>query len=87
MRLRIFQGLVFVVLGLFAFDCAQDVAGVCDTAQADACHACFCGPHLATQGINKIVIAPVPVPYVSYEPSSYAYHLPASIFRPPRLAA
>lgn len=78
--------MVLAALGLFAFDCAQDIAGVCE-AQADACHACFCGPHLAPQGVTGIVIAPVPVPYVSYEPSSYAYHLPASIFRPPCLAA
>ncbi|MCM2304346.1 MAG: hypothetical protein NDJ72_06565 [Elusimicrobia bacterium] len=85
MRRRIFQGLVFAVLGLFAFDCAQEVAGLCDA--DEACQACFCGPHLAPQGVAEIAIAPVPVPYVSYEPSSYAYHMPASIFRPPRLAA
>lgn len=78
---------MLAALGLFAFDCAQDVAGLCDTAEADACHACFCGPHLAPQGVAGIVIAPVAVPYLSYEPSSYAYHLPAAIFRPPRLAA
>ncbi|MBI2788674.1 MAG: hypothetical protein HYX59_08335 [Elusimicrobia bacterium] len=87
MRRRIFQGLVLAVLGLFAFDCAQDAASLCDSAQADACHACFCGPHLAPQGVTEIVIAPVPVPFVSYEPSSCAYHLPSSIFRPPCLAA
>lgn len=87
MRRKIFQGLAFAALGLFAFDCAQDVAGVCDVAEADACHACFCGPHLAPQGVTEIAIAPAPVPFVSYEPSSYAYHLPASIFRPPCLAA
>lgn len=87
MRRRIFQGLMLAALGLFALDCAQVVAGLCEPAQGDACHACFCGPHLAPQGIMEIVIAPVPVPFVSYEPSSYAYHLPTSIFRPPCLAA
>lgn len=88
MRRRVFQGLVFAALGLFAFDCAQDVAGLCETAQeADACHACFCAPHLAPQGVVDIEIAPVPAAYASYEPSSYAYLLPASIFRPPCLAA
>lgn len=87
MKRKILQGVVLLVLGLFVFDCAQDVAGTCESAQTDACHACFCGPHLAPQGVTGIVIAPVPVPYVSFEPSSYAYHLPTSIFRPPRLAA
>lgn len=87
MRRWVFRGFVFVALGLFAFDCAQDVASNCETEAADACHACFCGPHLAPQGVLEIAIAPVPVPYASYQPSSYAYHPPTSIFRPPRLAA
>lgn len=87
MRRRIFQGLVLAALGLFAFDCALDVVSGCETDQSDACHTCFCGPHLAPQGVTGIVIAPAAVPFVSYEPSSYAYHLPTSIFRPPRLAA
>ncbi|MBI2386737.1 MAG: hypothetical protein HYV14_12075 [Elusimicrobia bacterium] len=85
MRRWIFQGLVFAVLGLFAFDCAQEVAGLCDT--TEACQACFCGPHLAPQGVAEIAIAPVPAKYASYERSAYAYLPPSSIFRPPRLAA
>ncbi len=88
MRGRILRFLCAVALGLAFFDNISDAAGCEDTKAATAvCHSCSCGPHFVSQGVVEIVVAPAPVPYASYKPTSYALFLSESIFHPPCLAA
>lgn len=88
MRRRVLKFLCAVALGLMVFDNIADAAGCPDTkTAATICHACSCGPHLVSPGIVQIAVVPVPVPYTSYKPTSYALFLSVSIFHPPCLAA
>lgn len=85
---RVVKFVFALALGLMLFDSVADAAG-CDDVKATAtvCHACSCGPHLVSPGVVQIVVAPVPVLYVSYKPVYYSFLLPTSIFHPPCLAA
>lgn len=87
-RGRVLKFLCAVVLGLALFDNTADAAG-CDDSKAAAttCHSCACGPHLISQDVVLVEIAPTPVPYPSYEPIPYTFVLSKSLFRPPCLAA
>lgn len=77
-----------VALGLALFDNFADAAGCPDSAPGAAiCHACSCGPHLASPAVAQVIVAPAPVPYASYKPSSYSFLLHKSLLRPPCLPA
>ena len=88
MRRKVLRFLCAVALGLMLFDNIADAAGCEDSkTSSTACHACSCGPHLVSQNVAEIAVAPAPVLYVSYKPVPYAFLLPKSIFHPPCLAA
>lgn len=82
--------LVFLALGIFAFDLTAD--SICLGEQPGAggdCCACACvrDTHLLMPALTVVVSEVQPVRVVSYEPSFYAFHQAAAIFHPPCLAA
>ena len=79
---------VVLSISLVAFDAALD-GGICTASGAEttSCHACACGPRIATDRTSVIAPRAVPRLFSPYQQTVHLAILPKSFFHPPKSSA